>query len=136
VIQDLHAQGQAGINEFAGYLAVGLVAFLTGWIASEYGVRPYPFYLGIIFAVAGLLLSIFLHHPIDDLNKIYPCWAPFYASPASHAQMNIIFLLEIIISKLITLKPATSTISERIIIISLLSKTMDSKKFLSMSFHD
>lgn len=48
-----------GINEFAGYLAVGLVAFLTGWIASEYGVRPYPFYLGIVFAVAGLLLSIF-----------------------------------------------------------------------------
>lgn len=48
-----------GINEFAGYLAVGLVAFLTGWIASEYGVRPYPFYLGIIFAVAGLFLSIF-----------------------------------------------------------------------------
>ncbi len=47
-----------GINEFAGYLAVGLVAFLTGWIASEYGVRPYPFYLGIIFAVAGLFLSI------------------------------------------------------------------------------
>ena len=48
-----------GINEFAGYLAVGLVAFLTGWIASEYGVRPYPFYLGIFFSVAGLLLSIF-----------------------------------------------------------------------------
>lgn len=48
-----------GINEFAGYLAVGLVAFLTGWMASEYGIRPYPFYLGIFFSVAGLFLSIF-----------------------------------------------------------------------------
>ena len=48
-----------GINEAAGYLAVGLVAFLTGWIAATYGLRPYPFYLGIFFAVMGLLLSLF-----------------------------------------------------------------------------
>lgn len=47
-----------GINEFAGYVSVGLVAFLTGYIANNYGVRPYPFYLGIIFSVSGLLLSI------------------------------------------------------------------------------
>lgn len=46
-----------GLNESAGYLAVGGVAFLTGWIAAEYGVRPYPFYLGIAFAVIGLLSS-------------------------------------------------------------------------------
>lgn len=46
-----------GLNESAGYLAVGIVAFLTGWIAAEYGVRPYPFYLGIGFSVIGLLLS-------------------------------------------------------------------------------
>lgn len=46
-----------GLNESAGYLAVGGVAFLTGWIASEYGLRPYPFYLGIAFAVIGLLFS-------------------------------------------------------------------------------
>lgn len=46
-----------GLNESAGYLAVGGVAFLTGWIAGEYGLRPYPFYLGIAFAVLGLLLS-------------------------------------------------------------------------------
>jgi MFS family permease len=46
-----------GLNESAGYLAVGGVAFLTGWIAAEYGLRPYPFYLGIGFAVIGLLSS-------------------------------------------------------------------------------
>lgn len=49
-----------GINEFAGYLAVALVAFLTGYIASEYGVRPYPFYIGIVLVILGLLSSIFL----------------------------------------------------------------------------
>jgi len=46
-----------GLNESAGYLAVGGVAFLTGWIASEYGIRPYPFYMGIAFAILGLLFS-------------------------------------------------------------------------------
>lgn len=47
-----------GINEFAGYLSVGIVAFLTGYIANKYGIRPYPFYLGILFSFIGLLLTI------------------------------------------------------------------------------
>ncbi len=46
-----------GLNEASGYLAVGVVAFATGWIASEYGLRPYPFYIGIVLAVLGLLAS-------------------------------------------------------------------------------
>lgn len=46
-----------GINEFAGYLAVAAVAFLTGWVAGNYGLRPYPFYIGIVLVIAGLLLS-------------------------------------------------------------------------------
>ena len=49
-----------GLNESAGYLAVGGVAFLTSWIAAQYGLRPYPFYLGIGFSIIGLLISIFL----------------------------------------------------------------------------
>ncbi|GAB2619389.1 MFS transporter [Belliella aquatica] len=55
-----------GLNEFAGYLAVAVVAFLTGYIAAEYGLRPYPFYLGIGLAVLGLLGSIFF---IKDTRK-------------------------------------------------------------------
>jgi MFS family permease len=46
-----------GLNEFAGYLALAAIAFLTGWIAHEYGLRPYPFYAGIILAVFGLTVS-------------------------------------------------------------------------------
>jgi MFS family permease len=49
-----------GLNEFAGYLSVALVAFLTGFIASEYGLRPYPFYTGVVLVFLGLLGSIFL----------------------------------------------------------------------------
>jgi MFS family permease len=47
-----------GLNEFAGYLAVGAVAFFSGYIAEQYGLRPYPFYLGIGMACIGLLLSV------------------------------------------------------------------------------
>lgn len=57
-----------GINESAGYLAVGGVAFLTAWIASEYGLRPYPFYLGFVFVFFGLLISyLFIK---DTLNHV------------------------------------------------------------------
>ncbi len=48
-----------GFNEAAGYGAVALTALATGYIASEYGLRPEPFYLGIAFAALGLGLSTF-----------------------------------------------------------------------------
>ncbi|TLY76304.1 MAG: MFS transporter [Gammaproteobacteria bacterium] len=49
-----------GLNEFAGYLSVGVTAFLTGYIAEHYGLRPAPFYLGIAFAALGLGFSVLL----------------------------------------------------------------------------
>jgi MFS family permease len=49
-----------GLNEFAGYLAVAGSALATGYIAAVHGLRPQPFYLGIVFAGAGLLLSLLL----------------------------------------------------------------------------
>lgn len=47
-----------GLNEFSGYLAVGLIAFLSGYIADTYGITPYPFYIGIFISVIGLLLTL------------------------------------------------------------------------------
>src|SRR5438094_7984854 len=48
-----------GINEAAGYGAVSLAAIAAGYLAATYALRPQPFLLGVLFAVAGLLLSIF-----------------------------------------------------------------------------
>lgn len=48
-----------GLNEFSGYFAVAGSALATGWLASHYGLRPEPFYLGAIYVVVGLLLSAF-----------------------------------------------------------------------------
>src|SRR5438874_5998144 len=55
-----------GLNEFAGYLAVGITAFLTGYIAAHYGLRPAPFYLGIGYAILGLALSALLVRDTRD----------------------------------------------------------------------
>ncbi|HAC16554.1 MAG TPA: MFS transporter [Bacteroidetes bacterium] len=66
-----------GLNEFAGYVAVAVVAFLTGYIATEFGLRPYPFYLGIFLAIAGLTLSIFF---VRDT-------APFVAYEAKQSEV-------------------------------------------------
>jgi MFS family permease len=49
-----------GFNEFAGYVAVAASALATGWIAARYGLRPQPFYLGVVFAIVGLALSALL----------------------------------------------------------------------------
>jgi MFS family permease len=49
-----------GLNEFAGYLAVGVTAWLTGYIASRYGLRPVPIYFGVGYAVVGAVLSMLL----------------------------------------------------------------------------
>jgi MFS family permease len=48
-----------GLNEFAGYFAVGLVAFLTSYLANTYGITPYPFYIGIFISIVGLILTLF-----------------------------------------------------------------------------
>ena len=48
-----------GLNEAAGYGAVSAAAIAAGYLAATYALRPQPFLLGIGFAVAGLVLSLF-----------------------------------------------------------------------------
>jgi MFS family permease len=48
-----------GLNEFAGYFAVGVIAFLTGYVANKYGITPYPFYFGIAISIIGFILTLF-----------------------------------------------------------------------------
>src|ERR1044071_1460006 len=38
-----------GLNEFAGYGALAAAALASGHLASTFGLRPVPFYLGIAF---------------------------------------------------------------------------------------
>ncbi len=48
-----------GLNEFAGYAMLGIVAFATSTIANKFGLRPYPFIIGIGLVVLGTVLTWF-----------------------------------------------------------------------------
>ncbi|HZC99505.1 MAG TPA: MFS transporter [Actinomycetes bacterium] len=56
-----HRRGLAmGLNEAAGYGAVAVTAFASGFIAAHAGLRPQPFFLGLAYAGLGLGLSALL----------------------------------------------------------------------------
>ncbi|MFZ2158240.1 MAG: MFS transporter [Bradyrhizobium sp.] len=79
-----------GLNEFAGYLAVGITAFLTGYLASRYGLRPVPIYLGIGYAVLGALLSIAL---VRDTREHVRLEAAGSSKPPASMSFREIFVL-------------------------------------------
>jgi MFS family permease len=79
-----------GLNEFAGYLAVGVTAFLTGYLASKYGLRPVPIYLGVAYAILGLLFSIFV---VRDTRQHVRLEASRHAQPAAPISFREVFAL-------------------------------------------
>jgi len=70
-----------GLNEAAGYLAVSLAALATGYVAATYGLRPQPFYLGVVVSGVGLLLSALFvretqHHADLEARQHFDASAP------------------------------------------------------------
>jgi len=47
-----------GLNEFAGYIGVAVMAAVSGFVATNFSNRPEPFYLGILIVVVGFILSL------------------------------------------------------------------------------
>ena len=76
-----------GLNEFAGYLAVGVTAFLTGYLAGQYGLRPVPMYLGVGYAVLGTALSILLARDTRDHLRLELANHAQEASPLSFREV-------------------------------------------------
>lgn len=78
-----------GLNEAAGYAAVGTTAILTGYLATSYGLRPAPELIGVVFVVAGLGLSLRVRdtaahvalelsqHPTPEPTERTGFWATF-----------------------------------------------------------
>ena len=79
-----------GLNEFAGYLAVGLTAYFTGYLASRYGLRPTPFYVGVFYAIAGTILSLLVVRDTTLHVRLEADGADMEASPRSFRE---VFLL-------------------------------------------
>ena len=90
MMMDLMGAGRrglsTGLNEFVGYSGVAILTLATGFIAASFAPRPHPFFLGIILAVAGLLLSALLvretgHRPREEAaQSLVPEVAPSFRS--------------------------------------------------------
>jgi MFS family permease len=78
-----------GLNEFAGYFAVAGSALATGFIAAHYGLRPEPFYLGVVFVALGFLLSAFVvretKHHVAAEAKLHGALPPEGCPPSARS---------------------------------------------------
>ena len=61
-----------GLNEFAGYAAVGLSALASGLLADRFGIRPEPFILGLVVVAAGAALSSFVVRDTHNVTNLAP----------------------------------------------------------------
>jgi MFS family permease len=81
-----------GLNEFAGYFAVGVTSWATGYIAGHYALRPHPFYLGIGIAIVGLALSLVFVRETLGHTRLE---ARGHAPPAAAGLGNVYFVTTI-----------------------------------------
>lgn len=82
-----------GLNEAAGYLAVALAALASGWLGATYGLRPEPFLLGIVFAVGGILLSVFAVRETRPYMRLEANLGDAGNSPGSGLPFKAVFAL-------------------------------------------
>lgn len=85
-----------GLNEAAGYVALALAALGAGYLAATYALRPQPFLLGLVFALAGLLLSLFFvresrGHAVEEARQ-HRASAASAASPGQPSFAEIVLL--------------------------------------------
>ena len=94
-----------GLNEAAGYMALGATALVTGYLAAAYGLRPVPELIGVIYAVAGLALSVLVvrdtaahvaaetaAHPDPAQQNAPAGWQAAGTAAATRKPFRVIFL--------------------------------------------
>lgn len=57
-----------GLNEFAGYIGVALMAIITGYVGATYSLSPEPFYIGIGITIVGFILSLTVQDTDEHLK--------------------------------------------------------------------
>jgi len=80
-----------GLNEFAGYFAVGLMSWVTGYIAAHSALRPQPFYLGIVISLIGLAVSVLFVKETRGHAHLEAAGAP--ASSAARPSLGHVFFV-------------------------------------------
>jgi MFS family permease len=81
-----------GLNEFAGYVAVGIMAWVTGFIAAHWALRPQPFYPGIAIALVGLAVSILVVKETRGHAHLEAAAGPKPSSPAAPSLRHVFLM--------------------------------------------
>ncbi len=81
-----------GLNEFAGYFAVGLMSWVTGYIAAHAALRPQPFYLGIVISLIGLVASVLFVRETRGYAHLEAAAAPSAASAVRPSLRRVFFV--------------------------------------------
>jgi MFS family permease len=84
-----------GLNEFAGYFAVGLMSWVTGYIAAHSALRPQPFYLGIAISLIGLAVSMFFVRETREFAHLEAAAAPSTAMGVRPSLGHVFFITSI-----------------------------------------
>ncbi len=58
-----------GLNEFAGYVAVGLAGLVSGVVATRYGLQTGAAAVGLVVALTGLVLSWFVRETAHHVQR-------------------------------------------------------------------
>jgi MFS family permease len=80
-----------GLNEFAGYFAVGVMSWVTGYIAAHSALRPQPFYLGIVISLIGLAVSVLFVRETRGYAHLEAATAPPAASAVRPSLGHVFF---------------------------------------------
>jgi MFS family permease len=81
-----------GLNEFAGYFAVGVMSWVTGYIAAQTALRPQPFYLGIVIALVGLVVSVLFVRETRAYAHLEAATSPQTASAVRPSLGSVFFV--------------------------------------------
>src|SRR5262249_27349140 len=81
-----------GLNEFAGYFAVGAMSWVTGFIAAHSALRPQSFYLGIIIAIVGVVVSVLFVKETRPYAHLEAATAPQSAGAVRPSLRNVCYV--------------------------------------------
>lgn len=81
-----------GLNEAAGYGAVAITAWLSGYLAAHHGLRPAPFLLGVGYAAIGLGVSAAFVRETREYARLEASRQPVTDTAEAHLSNREIFV--------------------------------------------
>jgi MFS family permease len=89
LVGERHRGLAMGLNEAAGYGAVGITALATGYLAAWYGLRPEPFFIGIAYSVVGLILCLTVVRDTRDHAALEASMHPRLSPAQTHSMAGV-----------------------------------------------